>query len=60
MPPHRLRRSIKLDKRLVIDIIFAALSLTLTVGVSMLTIHRHPTARMLAAAPIAHHGSIAR
>ena len=58
MTPHRLRRSIKFSKRLLIDVLFAALSLALVVGVTVLTIHRHPASKMLAAAPIALEGSV--
>jgi hypothetical protein len=54
MTPHR----VKFSRRALIDIIFAALSLALIVGVSVLTIHRYPRAKMLASAPIAIEGSV--
>lgn len=59
MTPHGSRRSFRFSTRLLIDILFAALSLTLIVGVSVLTLHRHSTPKMLAAAPIAVQGSLA-
>jgi hypothetical protein len=58
MTPHRLRRSFKFSKRLLIDVVFATLSLVLIVGVTVLTIHRHPASKMLAAAPITLDGSV--
>jgi hypothetical protein len=58
MTPRRLRRSVKFDKRLLLDIFLTAVSLSLIVGIGVLTIHRHPTTKLMAAAPSALQGSV--
>jgi hypothetical protein len=58
MTPHRLRRSFKFSRRLILDVILAGLSLALIVGVSVLTLYPHPNAKLLAEAPAALQGSV--